>query len=119
MSRRTDRLESVLRNELSFLISRRLRDPRVALASVSDVQISRDLRHARVAVSVLGDDEDERLATMEALAAAAPAIRRMLADQIDLRVVPELRFELDRGAEHSLRIAELLEKDHARDDDST
>lgn len=116
MSRRTDRLESVLREELSFVISRRLRDPRVGFASVSAVQLSRDLQHARVAVAVLGDDEETRLETIQVLTAAAPAIRRMLTERVELRLVPELRFELDRGAEHSLRIAQLLENDDAKPD---
>lgn len=116
MSRRTDRLESVLQGELSFLIARRLRDPRLGMASVSGVQMSSDLRHARVRVSVLGDDEEARLETIATLEHAAPALRHMLTERVELRVAPELHFELDRGAEHSLRIAELLEKDHADDD---
>lgn len=119
MTRRTDRLESVLQSELSFLISHRLKDPRIGLASVSAVRMSRDLRYAQVLVSVLGEDEAERLETVEVLAHAAPALRRMLAERVELRAAPELRFQLDRGAEYSQRIAELLEENDNADDEST
>lgn len=81
------------------------------MTTISAVDVSPDLRHARVSVSVLGDD-DERQASLEALRNARGFLRSRLAkgELRSLRVIPELRFELDRGPEYSQRISDLLEK---------
>ena len=112
MTRRTERISDLLRAELSSLILREVNDPRVRLASVSQVSVSPDLRHAVVQISVLGEKE-ERNGCIEALNHAHGFIRGRLAKQLrGLRVVPDLSFELDRGAEHSQRISDLLENLH-------
>jgi ribosome-binding factor A len=116
LSRRTDRVDDVLRSELSSLILRELHDPRVRLATVSEVHVTPDLRRARVAVSVIGE-EATREQAVAALRHAAGFLRKQLASRLRMRVVPELIFELDRGAEHSVHIASLLETLHHDDDD--
>lgn len=109
MTRRTERVGDVLRSELSKIISRRVSDPRVSLTTVSSVEMSPDLKYARVNVSVVGD-ESTRQASLDALRHASGYIRGQLARELKrLRNIPELRFELDRGAEYSQRISELLE----------
>lgn len=112
MSRRTQRVGDLLRTELNDLLRRRLKDPRVRLATISQVTVTADLQRARVSVSVLGE-EDERLGCVEALNHARGFLRSSLASRVRLRVTPELHFELDRGAEHSERISTLLEELHA------
>jgi len=107
MSQRTQRIGDLLRAELSTLVQREMRDPRVALATISAVEVTADLRYARVRVSALGE-ESRRLETITALENARGFLRRELAHRLDLRVTPELRFELDRGAEHSQHISDLL-----------
>lgn len=109
MSRRTERVGDVLRAEISTIINRKIRDPRVRLTSVSAVDVSPDLRHARVHVSVVGDHAAQE-ASLEALRHAAGYIRGQVGRELKrLRNIPELRFELDRGAEYSQRISDLLE----------
>lgn len=115
MTRRTDRVGDLLTAELNRLITRDLSDPRVRLASVTGVDVSPDLRHAEVGVSVLGEGPG-RDEAVEALRGAAGYLRTRLAKTVRLKNVPELRFELDRGAEHSQRISDLLETLH--DDES-
>lgn len=116
MSRRTDRVADLVRAELSQIILRRLQDPRVRLTTISQVSLSPDLRHARVGVSVVGD-ETERQASLEALQHAAGFLRSQLALGLSrMRNVPELQFELDRGAEISQRISELLENPDEHDE---
>ncbi len=110
MSQRTDRVGDLLRGELASIIQREVRDPRVGLTTVSGVTVSRDLSHAEVRISVLEQDEDKRRATLEALEHARGFIRSLLARRVRLRQVPELAFKLDRGAEHSQRISEILEE---------
>ncbi len=120
MSRRTGRVGDLIRAELSDLLLRHVRDPRVRLVSVTDVEVSPDLRHAVVKVSVLGDEEEQRLETIEALRHARGYLRTELARRLRMmRVTPELIFELDRGAEYSQRISEILESlDDGRDESS-
>src|SRR5437867_8416903 len=110
--KRADRVNALLQRELGMLISEELRDPRIAFATVTAVEVTADLRSARVHVSVLGDAETgER--TMAALADAKPFLRHELGARTDLRYVPELTFVPDHSAERAVRIAELLRK--ARD----
>ena len=109
MSQRTDRVGDLLRSELASIIQREMRDPRARLATVSGVPVSRDLSHAEVRISVLGD-EDSRRSSLEAFRRAGGFLRSMLARRVRLRIVPELSFKLDRGAEHSQRISEILEE---------
>ncbi len=116
MSRRTHRIEDLLRSEISSLMLRKVGDPRVRMASVSAVDVSPDLKHAVVRVSVIGP-EPERQASLEALQHAGGYIRSCLASRLkNMRVVPELVFELDRGAEYSQKISDLLENLHEPDE---
>ncbi len=110
MSQRTDRVGDLLRGELASIIQREMRDPRVSLTTVSGVTVSRDLSHAEVRISVLEQDEEKRRKSLEAMERATGFIRSVLARRVRLRVVPELVFKLDRGAEHSQRISEILEE---------
>ncbi len=115
MTRRTQRVGDVLRHEIAAILARRLRDPRVGLASISSVDLSPDLKHARIQVSVVGDD-NQRQDSLEALRHAAGFIRSQLAKELKrMKTIPELRFELDRGAEYSQRISELLESPDEHD----
>jgi ribosome-binding factor A len=108
VNRRLERVGDQVRDELNRLLLRELRDPRVQMASVSRVEVSADLQHARVAVSALGSDE-ERDSSIAALRHAAGFLRSRLAKSLQLRATPALDFHLDRGAEHSLHISQLLE----------
>ncbi len=118
MTRRTDRVAELLRTELNDLILHQLKDPRVRLATVVSVEVTGDLSRARVKVSVLGEDED-RTSALEGLTHAAGFLRTQLARRLRLRTTPELVLELDRGAEHSQRISELLEELDVRPEPSS
>ena len=117
MSRRTDRVSDVLRAELSDLLLREVHDPRVKLASITEVDVTTDLKRAIVKVSVLGDDQ-QRQEAIEGLRHARGFLRTELSHRLRTRVTPELVFELDRGAEHSQKISDLLESLHGRDESS-
>ena len=117
MSRRMERVADLLRAELSQLVMREVHDPRVKLATVNSVAVSPDLGRAVVKISALGSEE-ERLATIEGLRHAKGFLRTELAHRLRLRITPELSFELDRGAEHSQQISDLLESLHVGDESS-
>jgi ribosome-binding factor A len=119
MSRRTQQVEDLLRTEISQILLRRIHDPRVRLASVSEVDVSPDLKRAVVQVSVIGTDE-EREASIEALRHAQGYVRSCLAKDLKrMRSIPELVFQLDRGPEYSQKISDLLEKLHDDEHEST
>jgi ribosome-binding factor A len=115
MTRRSDRVGDLVRAELSELLTREVSDPRARGAVVTSVDLSPDLKHSVVLVSVLGTDS-EREEAVEALQGAAGFLRSRLAKKLRTRAVPELRFRLDRGAEHSQRISDLLETLHVDDE---
>ena len=109
---RQQRVEDLLRNEIASIVQREIKDPRLGLATVTEVRVSGDLSYADVGISVLGDDDDARQESVQMLARAQGYVRSLLAKRVRLRKVPELRFRLDRGAEHSQRISDLLESLH-------
>ncbi|MEX0800632.1 MAG: 30S ribosome-binding factor RbfA [Dehalococcoidia bacterium] len=108
MSRRLQRLNVLLRQEISDLIRRDLRDPRLAeIVSVTRVSTSADLKAATAYVSVMADDE-EKTVTMTALERAAPFIRRQLIGRLSIRRTPDVHFELDESMEEASHILDLM-----------
>ena len=114
MTRRTDRVNDLLREEISDLLRRELKDPRVSgLVSITEVDVSPDLRQAKVFVSVMGSEE-EKASTMRALEAAARFLRYELRKRLTIRRTPELSFLPDDSIERGARILSLLE--HEREE---
>ena len=106
---RPERLGERIRQTVAAFLTGNVRDPRIGFVTVTGVDVSADLGHARVRVSVMGT-EDERARSLEGLASAARFLRAQLSRELPLRTSPELRFELDRGLEHALRIDEVLRR---------
>lgn len=108
MTRRLERLNGLFREQLSDLLLRQLKDPRLAqFVSITRVIISPDLSHARVFVSVMGSEE-EKASTLEGLTAAANYLRRELNNRISLRRMPELSFRRDDSLEQGAHVLDLL-----------
>jgi len=112
--RRTDRLNEQLRQEIILLLRDEVRDPRVALATITAVQTSPELDHAKIYFTALGDD-DERKEVQAGLRSAAPFVRRELGKRLHIRRIPELHFEVDRVHEEAQRIERLLHEALPRD----
>jgi len=114
MSRRTERVNELLREEISDLLRTDLRDPRIGgLVTVTHVDVSPDLRRASAYVSVLGTAE-ERESTMRALRHARPFLRRELSRRVSLRYTPELEFRSDVSMERAQEMTDLM-RETARD----
>jgi len=109
MTRRAERVNDLLREEISSIVHRDLKDPRLGgLISITEVETSPDFRHARVFVSVMGTDE-ERVASLKALNSAAGFMRRELRGRLQsLRYLPELTFKLDDSIERGTRLSALI-----------
>jgi ribosome-binding factor A len=109
--KRLDRVNQLLKEEISTLLQRELKDPRLGFVSVTEVETSKDLRTAKVFVSVLGGDEQWK-ASMAALVSARGFVRNWLKHHLDLRVIPDIQFRPDRSMEHAARIQALLKDLH-------
>jgi len=108
MTRRTERLNEQFREEISDLVLRHMKDPRIGgLVTITEVDISPDLTRAKVFVSVLGSD-DEKKSTLRALGTASGFLQRELRRRLTIRRMPELAFLADESMEHGQRILTLL-----------
>jgi ribosome-binding factor A len=105
--RRPERVADLLREEISQIVGYELEDPRISVATVTDVRISDDLRDATVYVMIDGT-EAEAKAAMAALLHAAPYVRKELGITLDLRHAPELHFVRDTVEEQGARVDRLL-----------
>ncbi|MBI4665095.1 MAG: 30S ribosome-binding factor RbfA [Nitrospinae bacterium] len=106
---RSDRVGEELVREISHIIQREMKDPRLGFVSVTRAEVAKDLRHANIFVSVLGSD-DEKTKTMKALQSGAGFIRTLISKRLTMRVTPEFTFRLDDSMERGARIQELLRK---------
>lgn len=107
--RRVQRVNQLLREELSRLIRREMKDPRVELVTVTGVEVSGDLRHATVHVRTLRNDPPVEEA-IEGLRGAEGFLRGKLGRELRIRRIPELTFEADRTLERARRIEALLDE---------
>ncbi|MBI2319136.1 MAG: 30S ribosome-binding factor RbfA [Betaproteobacteria bacterium] len=111
MGRQTQRLRRIaeqIQRELSEIIRLELKDPRVSMLTLTDVEISSDLAHAKVFFTMLGDAD--ALALAEAgLRHAAGFLRSTLARRISTHNVPELHFVYDASVERGVRLSQLID----------
>ncbi len=108
MSRRTERVNELLRDHISAVLARDINDPRIdGIVTITAVETSRDLAHARVWVSVAGGQENTRR-TLQGLRSASGFLQRGLLS-LGLRRTPELRFVIDDTIARADRINQLLD----------
>ena len=103
--KRSARLGDLILAEISDLITREIKDPRIGFVTFTRVEMSEDLRHAKIFVSSIGA-EPEKARTLQGLVSATGYIRR-------LRYTPEISFLLDDALEHGAKIAQILRQLHA------
>ena len=109
---RVVRLNSLLKEVISEVVTREVRDPRLAkFVSITEVDITKDLHHAKVFVSVLGTDK-EKSDTIEALQSAAGFIAISASKKVTMRYFPALVFKIDNSVEKQMRIDALIEEIH-------
>jgi ribosome-binding factor A len=107
MTQRTDKIDALLRQEISQALEREVADPRIGFVTVTNVETTPDLAHARVWVSVIGTDE-ERKATLIALRRAMPFIRHGLGGKIRIRRIPALEVRLDESVQRGSRVLQII-----------
>ena len=117
-SRRIERINHLLRQEIADLLAREVKDATLAsaLISITEVETSPDLRSAKVYFSVYGDEEQIQTAQVH-LNRAAGFLHRNLLGRLDLRHVPHLEFILDRSlarGDRIMRLMRTIEEERAR-----
>ncbi len=105
---RADRVSQQIQREIAMILQREIKDPRVGMATVSDVELTRDLQHAKVFVTFFLNEEDNIEAGIKVLNDASGYIRILLGKAMKLRVVPEIRFVYDKTLVEGMRISNLI-----------
>jgi ribosome-binding factor A len=105
---RSRRIAEQIQRELSDIIRVELKDPRVGMITITDVEMTPDNAHARVFFTVLGQQPriDEAASGLQH---AAGYLRSQLAQRIKIRVVPQLHFEYDASVERGIRLSQLID----------
>lgn len=106
-SGRPQKLGDLIQRELSELVQRELRDPRVGMITITGVDVSPDFSHARVFFTTLSKDHLDE--TQRGLKRAAGFLRSQLARRMTLYTTPELRFEYDESVERGDRLSRLID----------
>jgi ribosome-binding factor A len=111
-SRVSEEFREILAEEIP-----RLKDPRIGFVTVVGVRVTPDLRRARVFYTTMGDERAQR-ATAAALRSARGHLRKVIADQVRMKVLPDLEFEEDESVQTSDRIEQLLQQVRPPDEES-
>ena len=109
MTTRQAKIAELLKEEISDILRREMKDPRLGFVTITDAEISPDLRHAKVFVSILGT-EQERKDNMALLKKAERFVRQAVGKRLSMKLLPEIRFYLDTSVDQGVRIFELLDK---------
>lgn len=109
VSRRLNRVQEACKEELSKIIQREIKDPRVGFVTITEVKVTADLRHARVFVSIMGNDE-EVARSRAGLESARGYMRAHLGKHLRLKYLPEIEFVHERVAEEALRLSRIMEE---------
>src|SRR5947208_17176681 len=105
--KRLERVNQLIKEEISMLLQRELKDPRLGFVTVTEVDVTTDLKHAKVYVSVLGSEE-QWASSFQALQSARGFVWNWLRRHLALRATPEIAFRPDRAMEHAAHIQALL-----------
>lgn len=107
---RAERVSDAVQQELAVLIRDGVRDPRVGMVSVTDVDVSRDLAYAKIHVTFLGERTQEEIdEAMGALNGASGYLRKLLASSIKLRITPKLTFLFDESGRRGQHLSALID----------
>ncbi len=104
------KLQDLLREEISSIILRDIKDPGLGMVTILDVKMTEDLKHAKVYYSIYGNEE-EKEKTASALKRSKGYIKFLLGERLKLRYMPEIAFVVDDSYEKMARIEEILKKE--------
>ena len=106
---RVEKLQELIKQEMSKMLLREIKDPRIGFVTVTDVEVTGDLREAKIYVSIMGGEEQIQ-SSLEGLHSALGFIRREIGRRIRLRFTPEISFALDNSLDYGEHIQKILLK---------
>lgn len=115
MGVRVEKIQELIKEQVSAIIMREVKDPRIGFVTVTDVDISSDLKNAKIYVSLLGSTKQMK-DSWEGLNSSLGFIRRELAHRVRMKFIPEIKFYVDTSLEYSAHIQELLNKVHQEEE---
>lgn len=115
-TQRSFRVGELIQQEISAIILRGVRDPRIGFVTIISVDVTSDLRHAKIYYTVMGNDVDHDQ-TQQGLDSATPFFRRELGKRLKLRHVPELIFKYDTSVAYGCHIEDLLKQVKSGDEE--
>lgn len=104
---RIEKLQELIKQEMSKMLLKELKDPRIGFVTVTDVEMTGDLREAKIYVSIMGGEEQVKN-SLEGLNSALGFIRREIGQRVRLRFTPEISFALDTSLDYGDHIQKLL-----------
>ena len=112
---RTDRVGQQIQKEIAIILMREIKDPRLAMTTVSAVEVTRDLAYAKIFVTFFTSEQEEIDASIEVLTEAEGYIRSLLAKRLRARIMPHLRFVYDKSMVEGVRMSSLVDDAIASD----
>lgn len=110
---RGQRVADQIQRDLSEIISFELKDPRVGLVTITDVQVTPDYAHAKVFFTLLSDDAESIRNTTDGLAKAAGFLRAQLGKRLHIHTLPQLHFMHDTSTTRGMALSDLIDKANA------
>ncbi|RPJ04321.1 MAG: 30S ribosome-binding factor RbfA [Deltaproteobacteria bacterium] len=107
--KRSDRVADLIRKEVSEMLTRSIKDPRIGFVTITRVSVTEDCRSAKIYYSVMGTAA-EREESLEGLTSATGYIRKELGRRVSLRYTPEIVFQFDPSIEYSIHIEEVIQR---------
>ncbi len=114
--KRSDKVADLIRKEISEMLVKTVKDPRIGFVTITRVAVSEDCRSAKVYFSVAGTPE-ERERSMKGLDSAKGYVRKELGRRVRLRYTPEIIFKFDPSIEYAIHIGEVMR--HLKKDEET
>lgn len=112
---RIERIGELIRRELSVLIQREIKDPRLGIMTVTHVTVTNDLSHAKIYFTLVNEEADSIKNALEVLQHASGFLRFHLAKLIKIRSMPELHFMYDKSLAHGKKMTDLIDDALAQD----
>jgi ribosome-binding factor A len=106
---RAQRVAVLIQKELAMILHHASDDERFRLVTITSATVSRDFAYAKIYVSILLDDQSQIKEVVQSLNRSAKAFRYLLAKQVDLRVVPELKFHYDESTAYGFKLSNLID----------
>lgn len=109
--KRSEKVADLIRKEISQMLVKSVKDPRIGFITITRVTVSEDCRFARIYYSVAGT-QAERESSMKGLDSAKGYVRKELGRRIRLRYTPEITFQFDPSIEYAIHVGELIQNIH-------